>query len=228
MFRFLDGNREVNRTHLKNLIESIEQNNMLAANPIVINENREVIDGQHRLKAAEALGVPIYYTVVKPSSLSEVHLLNTTNRSWFLKDFLDSYATLGYPEYLIVKDYINKYKTPISLTLAILSSRIGKSSPTNRLFKKGQFVVTNQDEALAFGQLLLKVRSIVNNDQITLNGEFALALWRVYSKLDQRRFITQLESSQYKMQSSRLVGDFLRQIEAIYNYGHSKNAVRLF
>ena len=62
-FKKVKGNRGYAQRHLKNLVSSIAQNNLLQYSPIIVNDKMEVIDGQHRLAAAQSLGLPIYYVV---------------------------------------------------------------------------------------------------------------------------------------------------------------------
>lgn len=62
-FKEINSNREVDQRHVRSLVAAIEQKNLLHVNPIVCNADMEVIDGQHRLEAARALGVEIYYTL---------------------------------------------------------------------------------------------------------------------------------------------------------------------
>ena len=51
IFKSIDGNRVPNLQHIKRLAQSINVYGM-KCNPILVNEQMEVIDGQHRLAAA--------------------------------------------------------------------------------------------------------------------------------------------------------------------------------
>ena len=52
IFKILDGNRNINLGHVERLVKSIEENGFLKM-PIIVNDNFDVIDGQHRLMAAK-------------------------------------------------------------------------------------------------------------------------------------------------------------------------------
>ena len=54
-------NRPIDPRHLAEAGCSDQEKNLLRDNPIAVDHNGCVVDGQHRLKAAEQLGVPIYY-----------------------------------------------------------------------------------------------------------------------------------------------------------------------
>ena len=60
-FKKVVGNRDVKS--YKRVLESIKNVGYIP-NPIIVNENYEVIDGQHRLQACEELGISIAYIMI--------------------------------------------------------------------------------------------------------------------------------------------------------------------
>lgn len=56
-FSFISTNRDINLSHVKNIMESIVEHGLLEE--ITCNENYEIIDGQHRFKALQKLDLPI-------------------------------------------------------------------------------------------------------------------------------------------------------------------------
>ena len=74
MFKFLIGNRPLRKPALRKLKLAIEYDNQLGIHPIIVNNNLEVIDGQHRLEVAKELGVDIYY--IKSDSVKDDHLIS--------------------------------------------------------------------------------------------------------------------------------------------------------
>ena len=79
MFKFRDDNRPLSQPHLKALIDSIKSKNLLEMRPIQVNAQFEVIDGQHRIAAAKALGVDIYYQVEESLNPEDIIRLNIKN-----------------------------------------------------------------------------------------------------------------------------------------------------
>ena len=71
VFKILDGNRNINLGNVDRLVKSIEENGFLQM-PIIVNENYEVIDGQHRLMAAKKINSIIYYHKVNNYDLKTV------------------------------------------------------------------------------------------------------------------------------------------------------------
>jgi hypothetical protein len=98
LFKTMSSNRQVNLNHVKNLMKSMIENGFLI-NPIIVNENYEVIDGQHRLRACTDLDLPIYYLIAKDYNIKEVHALNLNQKNWNYQDYLEAYANDGNVNY---------------------------------------------------------------------------------------------------------------------------------
>ena len=62
-FKIIQGNRALREFHVEYLKKSIMKDNLLYLNPILVNSDYYVFDGQHRLKVAEDLNLPIFYTI---------------------------------------------------------------------------------------------------------------------------------------------------------------------
>jgi len=109
MFKTIQGNRPPNPQHIKRLANSMSTYGVLQ-NPIIVNENYEIIDGQHRLMAAKKAEKPIYYIVVEGYNLDQVHALNLNQKNWTQKDFMLGYAEMGYESYIKLKEFTEKNK----------------------------------------------------------------------------------------------------------------------
>jgi hypothetical protein len=72
-FVFDRHNREIDESHVLRLCKKIEENNMLSSNPITVNKDMVVTDGQHRVIVAKMLGLKIYYII----SEVEINDINT-------------------------------------------------------------------------------------------------------------------------------------------------------
>tara|TARA_R110002050_G_scaffold298537_1_gene462017 strand:- start:510 stop:1301 length:792 start_codon:yes stop_codon:yes gene_type:complete len=94
LFKTMSSNRQVNLSHVKNLMRSMSENGVLI-NPIIVNEKFEVIDGQHRLRACTDLDMPVYYLIAKDYRIKEVHALNLNQKNWSNQDYLEAYSNDG-------------------------------------------------------------------------------------------------------------------------------------
>jgi ParB-like chromosome segregation protein Spo0J len=72
LFKSIDGNRNKNLLHINRLRESMSKNYLFTV--IIVNENYEIIDGQHRFDVIQELKLPLNYIVCKGYGLKEVHV----------------------------------------------------------------------------------------------------------------------------------------------------------
>jgi hypothetical protein len=91
IFKFVNFNRDKHQGHINNIKSILQRENLLHLHPILVNNDMEVVDGQHRLEAAKELGLEIFYI---KSELSYDHILNSNlyQRKLGLKDVLNFYA----------------------------------------------------------------------------------------------------------------------------------------
>lgn len=107
IFKEISGNRVPNPQHVKRLKSSILANGMLC-NPILVNEDYKVIDGQHRLLASIEANSFIYFIILNGYNLNQVHTLNLNQKNWTKKDFMDGYADMGIESYIKLREFIEK------------------------------------------------------------------------------------------------------------------------
>ena len=60
--------------------------------PVVVTPDKEVIDGQHRLKACEKLGIPVSYVVNSMGNYKQIAVMNNTQKGWKNRDFLKHFS----------------------------------------------------------------------------------------------------------------------------------------
>lgn len=68
-------------------------------NPIIVNDNFEVIDGQGRLKACQELGIPVKYVVDRDAGVLECQTMNMHQTNWSITDYMRCYASMGNDSY---------------------------------------------------------------------------------------------------------------------------------
>lgn len=147
MFKFREDNRaRVEPSHVRTLVKSIQSRNMLEYKPIIVNENYEVVDGQHRLLAAKELNVPIYY-VIEPefTTIDMIHL--QTQKQWKTEDYINAYAKNGNQEYQRVLDFSKENEVPLTVALALLG---GRTSEQFKKIKTGEFKYKSDKTSLMF------------------------------------------------------------------------------
>lgn len=176
IFKTLEGNRHVNKLHVKRLKESFKDAYLLS--PIIVNEKYEIIDGQHRFESAKQMNLPIHFILCKGYSLKEVQILNTHMKNWKKEDYLKAYCDLGSPEYLKFRDFMNMFPAfgLASCETILTNSLTGGNKSTSSVELKG---VLNAGGSYAIkyfqeGDLFIPdfEKSIENAKKIMMIGEY--------------------------------------------------------
>lgn len=114
IFKKLDGNRDIDVSHVRALAHSIQGSNLLAIKPIVVNKNMQVIDGQHRLEAARMLDVPVYYVILDEFDHEDLCRVNTHQKNWSLDDYINyNIEVKGNVHYQIIRSISQKFRLSI-------------------------------------------------------------------------------------------------------------------
>lgn len=230
-FDNLVANRALNPAHVLNITNSLKIKNLLHLNPIIVDGDFRVIDGQHRLAAAERLGLDVYYIQDKDISIQDVRLLNTHVKGWGMTDYLHTYIAEGKEDYVKTHEFCRKHGITISMAMAILNLDIEKADfgAPYRLFKSGEFKIKDQalsDEFVEFYKQAAKYTV----ETTWRDRDFVRTLWRVYrmEEINPEDFLTQLERYAKPIYRSAGVKEYSRQFEDILNYGVKGANLRLY
>lgn len=145
LFKRIDSNRHLDKRHVNKLVEAIRKKNLLHLNPIVVNGEMEVIDGQHRLSAAKILGVAIYYTQDARISHNDIGGMNSNKKNWQMMDYINYYAKKGNRNYVAFLELCDKHKDYKPSMLQTLCSKDGTRRSND--VKEGLFDISNIDHA---------------------------------------------------------------------------------
>lgn len=229
-FKNIQGNRAINEAHVAFLIQSIGIRNLLQYAPIIVNEKMEIIDGQHRLKAAEQMSLTIYYMQVKGATIREVQLLNATNRSWKMEDFLEAYVTEGLPEYVAVREFMTRHSFRLGATLLILSKKIrnrGGKNITND-FKAGVFVRDDPDWSEQVAVFMNTFRPFIH-DNVRGDKHFIQAMLIIFDKkAELKHLVGRAQKQAVRLERQTSTKNYLKELERTYNFDMNTNIVRFF
>ena len=224
LFKSLDGNRQVNQLHVSRIKKSMEDQTLVS--PIIVNENYEIIDGQHRFQALQELDKPVHYIVNEGYGLSETQILNVNHKNWNTEAFLNSYCDLLYPDYLRFRDFYKDYEFSITSALVIaLSSENERAGSSLNKFRAGDLefddVVGARDRAdriVMIGQFYEKYNESV----------FVGAMISLFNNpgFEFTHFLSKLKLQPTALQPQRTADQYKLLIEDIYNY-KSRNKVSL-
>jgi len=222
MFKTLGGNREVSKLHLARLKKSMQDNHLIS--PILVNENMQIIDGQHRFTAAKELNLPIYYFIVNGYGLKEVQTLNANSKNWNADDYLTGYVDMGKPAYIEYKQFLNKYKLGHQATRTLLYGYADGS--VTKMFFNGDFIVKDKERAVKIADYLVSLKPFYAGYKRRSFVSTIIALLD-NPNFDPAHFYTQAEKNISMFYDCPSMAAYKEMIENIYNYRkHSKVNLR--
>ena len=130
IFKRIKGNRLVNNSHVNNLVKSMKEKYL--PQPILVNKDMEIIDGQHRFAAAEELSLPIHYLIID-GGIGEVQRLNTNTKNWKNEDYLNMFCDREFEDYLLFKRFMKEYQFSLETTLLMAIVGAGICQLDNRM-----------------------------------------------------------------------------------------------
>ena len=108
-FNLLDDNRDIDEAHVAMLVVSIQRFGQLM--PIVVNENMDVIEGQHRLKACMELKIPVAYIISVKSSSKDIAIMNNSQKGWKNKDYIKHFSHKNHSNASTYRKIANFFKS---------------------------------------------------------------------------------------------------------------------
>ena len=231
-FSFREENRSIIESHVKSLMFRIEMKNMLHLNPIIVNQDMEVVEGQHRLEAAKRLQVPIYYVIDDSFKPSDIITLNTGRKNWSTEDYLNFYVAQGYEEYQKLQDFMKEFKIT-KVRHAMLWQ--GKNARNYLEFKNGQYkfeITPDLKKSFVNADLFLKILRDINfrPKSILKNNLFLLAIKKFFTSpfINSEFFFDQFEKVPHFLRMCTTVEEYLQCLAAIHNYRMRQNTISIF
>ena len=223
LFTSLEGNRNVNKLHVKRLKESMQKKYLFTV--IIVNEKMEIIDGQHRFTACKELELPIRYIVVNGYGLSEVQMLNVNSKNWNADDYLIGYCDLGIEDYLIYRDFKSKYGFGHNECQLLLSGKYNNSKIRKSDFTTGDFKIRDLQKAIQYAKYILQIKPYYDGWK---RRTFVYSIVRLLSNenFDIDYFLNKLKSQPNSLSDCTTVSQYILLIEDIYNY-RNRNKVNL-
>lgn len=167
-FKFFSENRPVTPCRVQALKESIAQVNKLHLYPIIVNRDKYVVDGQHRLTAAKSLRIPIYYVVDDDSTTSDMILFNTHRTNWSLENYVNFHNQNGLESFVFFQEMYEFAKTqhstftPVYRALIVLCCGSARTFPD--LIRSGKLILKNTHLARKFIEITFPICRKLNND----------------------------------------------------------------
>lgn len=225
IFQDFSSNREVDPKHVNKLVNAIQRRNLLHVNPIVVDGQMRVIDGQHRLAAAKILGVPIYY-IQDTINRKDISMLNSNQKNWNTMDYINYYTIEKSSSFIQLSSLIKHYpEVPIS-ALLVLSNSEGRRDLKE--LKEGRLDVLNIDHCRKVCDELKELHKKFQSDFV-FDSRFPLALSKAFGTegFEMERLYRQIEASPREFVRCHTTEQYLEMIEDLFNRNLSKNKIRL-
>lgn len=228
IFNFLTGNRTINANNVKKLKESISENGYKKSQPIIVNQDFEIIDGQHRFTACEELKLPIYFTIEREDedSIKLTQDLNKNQKNWGLIDYIKSYVDRGYQDYINFLRFVEDRDLSVT-TAIVLAWGTRNANIRNKIMQgKIEFTIYEENRVDEIINRLKEIKEKIPNNldiekklrNAILGENFAAVMVKIMRQdnYDHNRMLKQI-STNYRsidLRNRNTMGDSL---VAIYN-----------
>lgn len=220
IFQHIDGNRNVNKLHLKRLKESIDEEYIPV--PIVVNNKYQIIDGQHRFEAVKELKKPVHFIKVKGLGLEQVQRLNKHSKDWNADDFLDGYCRMEKEDYLRYREFKKHYGFGHNETNALLTNLTRASGSNIVAFRNGTFQIRDYELAEKNAEKIYLCRPYYEDGYKRRSFVYAMLTLFENEDYSHSEFLNKLSYQAVKLQDCTDVKGYLTLIEEIYNFKRAK------
>ena len=230
LFKFINGNRDVNPLHIKRLKDSFLEKPLLSL--IIVNERYQIIDGQHRFLVQRELALPINYVVVYGYGISEVQILNVNSSDWKKKDFLGGYIKKGIYDYIEFERFQKTYPSLNFTTIVKLLSGLRSNGSTrldgyksiSQSFEKGDFKIKDLAESHRRAAMILEFQPYYAKFN---DNSFIVTLMYLFEHPNYKHeeMMKKLRLQPTSIKPCKNQKQYIELLEEIYNYHRQSKVV---
>jgi hypothetical protein len=221
IFKFRDDNRVIRPNHVKKLASKMKNRGWLPASVVTINGSGDVIDGQHRVKAAIETGTPVRYKVVKGAGIDEMTEMNTLQVNWSPFDHLHKFVVRGVPSYITFDKFVKEFPMFKYTEIAMFLNN-NQSSIQRDTFENGQWEVRSVSKAREWANNILQLKEY--GEKFFNRAIFVRAMIKVMSNKPEfvfDEFIHKVKLRPMNFKQCGTVDQYVEMVEDIYNYRRS-------
>jgi len=161
LFSLLPNNRPIREAHINKLVQKIKIKDL--QQPIQINDEFQILDGQHRFFAYQQLNLPVPYFINNSVTENDISVLNSTTRKWSDKDYLhwwvgkekEQEKNIAHGPYQTLEWFLNKYKLGLPMSVFLLSAIPHKDTAG---FKEGKLKIRNLELAKERAEFVVSLK----------------------------------------------------------------------
>ncbi len=221
IFKFRDDNRVIRPNHVKKLASKMRNRGWLPASVVTINGSGDVIDGQHRVKAAIETGTPVRYKVVRGAGIDEMTEMNTLQVNWSPFDHLHKFVVRGVPSYITFDKFVKEFPMFKYTEIAMFLNN-NQSSIQRDTFENGQWEVRSVSKAREWANNILQLKEY--GEKFFNRAIFVRAMIKVMSNKPEfvfDEFIHKVKLRPMNFKQCGTVDQYVEMVEDIYNYRRS-------
>ena len=195
-FKYLPTNRKTYDTQVHRLMGLLKEPRG-QRDPIKINRKWEIIDGQHRLKAAiEGQIEAVMVLMQENATIDDVIVMNTSQKKWGWQDYLRTHSHESRPnheEYIKLQKFMDDYGVNYKVAIWLLSGNNHDYGVED--FEEGRFEVKEEDKAVKQATYLKTIKGYKKVDVSVFKFTKAfIALQKLHSKDGKKMLISTLMS----------------------------------
>ena len=229
-FKFFDGNAKIKSAKVAKIIQSIKKYGQI--NVVVINQYGEIIDGQHRVHACMALGIPIRYVIRHTDNNTLVDMvrdINSVQKNWSNTDIgyalsIRSENTEDYKKYLKLIDLGVSHSTVLEACTYLAS---GEEQIRNSYFdfKNGKLEIPDSVYEKVRGQILMLKNSKIEK-KVWNRIYFIRALLKLRRQqdFDVYKFVENFDKYPHQWKNAYTVEENIKSIISVHNYQNRNKA----
>jgi|688.fasta_scaffold654522_1 hypothetical protein len=221
-YKFNSLQRVTKEKHVKDLMEKMKSHGFLPNKAISVNEKNEIIDGHHRYLAAKSLGIPMLIQVCKGMTQDSIIQANQLQENWNKHDFTNTYAIQGNPNYIALKEFMEKYPKFKMTQALILLVNEPNAHPRAKVFQSGEFKIGSIKKA---EEVAKKVEELALHHPKAYGSKCISALMCCEMRckgFSFKEFIEKLSKFPDKLTPSITTKAYLEKFEEVYNYHRAK------
>ena len=219
--KFIGSNRAINRTHVDKIKESIKKHGYLPDKAILVDENLQILDGQHRYQACVELGIEPVYKIVENADSNLMIDLNSTQSSWGITDYIHYFASQGLNGYQLLSQFVEKNKINCTIALALINSEDGR---TFKAIKQGTF--ETDEKTILIAQQVLEFAQIISSEcRISLTRHLCASLRNLNHIEGFRwdRLLDQIEHYRDRVYQCSKTTAYVDMFKSVYNFRKINN-----
>jgi Glu-tRNA(Gln) amidotransferase subunit E-like FAD-binding protein len=224
LFKFYNNNRNINKTHVKYLKNSIAEHGQFASICVrKVGKYYFISDGQHRFMACVELDIPVKYIEDDIYTQDSVLHMNTKQSNWRTEDYVHRYAMEGDTTYISLEQMYAFYNfTTSKINDAFCAKNVTNTSKIikNRTY---QININQGKKVLNLATDLFKH----TKDGIFLHTKMIRVI-RDVIRNNPKRFVDKICLERIPKKKLRIYNnetDIYREFVDAYNYRTQKNKI---